>query len=61
MDDKTKELLERLERPHRIQNKFALFRACEEAAEMIKDLLSKNEEKEEKTAPKKKAVFKKLN
>lgn len=54
-DDQLKELLERLERPHRIQNKYALFRACEEAAALIKELTAKPEAVEKKPAVKKQA------
>ena len=52
-DDQLKELLDRLERPHRIQNKYALFRACEEAAVLIKELIAKADEPEKKPAAKK--------
>lgn len=38
MDDKTKELVRTLNQPHRVQNIFALFKACEQAATLIQEL-----------------------
>ena len=38
MDDKTKELVRTLNQPHRVQNIFALFKACEQAASLIQEL-----------------------
>lgn len=51
MDDKTKELVRTLNQPHRVQNIFALFKACEQAATLIQDLTAELHEAVKRNAP----------
>lgn len=50
MTDEQKEIVRQLGQPHRVPNVFALFKTCEKAAELIQQLIEKNEAAKAKPA-----------